>query len=57
MNRTHTSELTNDVTRELDALRTAAAESSLRILQDLELGWVSGGDPSPTWDGSTPPGP
>jgi hypothetical protein len=57
MNRTHTSELPNDITRELDAMRTAAAQGGLRVLQDLELGWVAGGDPAPSWDGDPPPTP
>lgn len=34
----------NDIARELDEIRRLAAESALRTLHDIELGWVGGGD-------------
>lgn len=33
----------------------AAARSGLRVLDAMELGWVGGGDGSPTYDGTPPP--
>ncbi|HXZ50008.1 MAG TPA: hypothetical protein VEG27_13375 [Usitatibacter sp.] len=52
MNQTRTAqELSNDFAREIEDIRTAAAtaDSQLRILRDLELGWVAGGDGQPVW--------
>ena len=34
----------------LAQVRAAAAESNLRTLDELELGWVGGGDPVPMFD-------
>jgi 4'-phosphopantetheinyl transferase EntD len=43
----------SDVARELDEIRAAAAaaDTELRTLQDLEMGWVAGGDGAPVWPG------
>jgi hypothetical protein len=43
---------TQEIARELDEIRRLAAEP--RVLQDLELGWVSGGDGAPGWESPTP---
>jgi len=42
---------TNDIAREIDELRSAAAgaDKELRTLKDLEMGWVAGGDGTPVW--------
>lgn len=44
-------DFSNDVAREIDELRAAAnaASTELRTLQDLEMGWVAGGDGQPVW--------
>ena len=49
--------MTNDITLELSLMRAAAeaSQSGLRILEDVELGWIGGGDGSPNWDNSSPP--
>jgi hypothetical protein len=39
-----TNAFTNDIARELQEIRRLAAESAVRTLHELELGWVSGGD-------------
>lgn len=44
----------HDIARDLEEMHAAAAVSGLRVLQDLELGWVGGGDPVPEWGGPTP---
>jgi hypothetical protein len=55
MNRT-TNGFANDITNEIEALRAAAAnaQGGLRVLQEMELGWVAGGDGGPNWDNSAP---
>ena len=47
----------NDIALELSQLRAAAAapQGGLRVLEDLELGWIGGGDGYPNWDNGTPP--
>ncbi len=55
MNRIQTNDFANDTL--IQAVRACAAESEVRVLQDLELGWVGGGDNTPTPDYSLPPGP
>lgn len=42
---------TNDIQREIDELRRLAAEphGGVRVLQELELGWVAGGDAIVVW--------
>jgi hypothetical protein len=49
--------ITNDIALELSRLRATAAapQGGLRILDEMELGWISGGDPGPNYDNSTPP--
>ena len=51
----HTNDFANDVL--IQAVRACAAETDMRILQDLELGWVGGGDQTPLPDYSLPPTP
>jgi hypothetical protein len=43
---------TNDVAHDLEDVRESAerAESSLRVLRDVEMGWVGGGDGAPIWN-------
>jgi hypothetical protein len=40
-----------DMAQELTELRGAAdaADAGLRILRDVEMGWVAGGDGEPVW--------
>ena len=49
----------NDITLELMMIRAAAAapQAGVRTLDDVELGWIGGGDGSPNYDNSTPPPP
>ena len=45
-------EFSNEIARELDEIRAvaAAAQTELRTLRDLEMGWVAGGgDATPLW--------
>lgn len=45
-------DFSNEVAREIEDLRSAAkaADSELRTLRDLEMGWVAGGgDGQPVW--------
>ena len=51
--------ITTDITLELTMLRAAAGapQGGLRTLEELELGWISGGDPGPSYDNSSPPPP
>lgn len=55
MNQIHTNDFTNDTL--IQAVRACAAETDLRVLQDLELGWVGGGDNTPLPDYGLPPTP
>jgi len=52
MNPTITTQFAHD---NLLAQVRAAAESSLRTLDDIELGWVGGGDPNPLFDSTVKP--
>jgi len=54
MNHTHIHDSTNDLGL-LNDVRTAA-DSGLRVLAELELDFVGGGD-GPLWDNGTPPSP
>ena len=38
-----------DVARDLEEARDTAQNADLRILRDIELTWVGGGDESPGW--------
>jgi hypothetical protein len=40
-----------DLAREITEIHGAAdaADADLRILRDLEMGWVAGGDGEPVW--------
>jgi hypothetical protein len=42
---------TNDVARDLEDVRETAerGEGALRVLRDVEMGWVGGGDGLPLW--------
>jgi hypothetical protein len=44
-------ELSNEIAREIDEIRAAAtgAETELRTLREIEMGWVAGGDGLPVW--------
>jgi len=44
-------DFTNQLARDIADLRKAAitAESELRTLKDIEMGWVGGGDGQPVW--------
>lgn len=44
-------EFSSEVAREVAEIRTAAkaAESEIRTLRDMEMGWVAGGDGVPIW--------
>jgi len=46
-----TGAFTNDVARDIADLRKAAsaADSELRTLREMEMGWVAGGDGGPVW--------
>ena len=39
----------NDVARDLEQARETAQNADIRVLRDIELGWIGGGDDSPTW--------
>ena len=39
----------NDVARDLEDARETAQNADIRILRDIELGWIGGGDDSPGW--------
>jgi hypothetical protein len=39
----------NDVARLLEEARETAQNAEIRPLRDIELGWIGGGDDSPTW--------
>ena len=39
----------NDVARDLEEARESAQRAEIRTLRDMELGWIGGGDDSPTW--------
>jgi hypothetical protein len=56
MNQINTAGLAHDIARELEDMHAAASRAGVRVLQEMELGWVGGGDPVPEW-GGTPPGP
>jgi len=45
-----------DVGRDLEEARDSARNAELRILRDIELTWIGGGDESPGWpvDGTNP---
>jgi hypothetical protein len=53
MKTTMTTDFANDT---LIAEVRAAARAGLRVLDELELDWVGGGD-GPNWDNSPPPPP
>jgi hypothetical protein len=38
-----------DVARDLEEARESAQNAELRILRDIELTWIGGGDESPGW--------
>jgi hypothetical protein len=44
-------EFANDAARDLQDVREAAqrGEGALRVLRDVEMGWVGGGDGLPDW--------
>ena len=44
-------DFSSDVAREIDEIRAAAAaaDTELRTLRDLEMGWVAGGDGGGVW--------
>lgn len=56
MKQTIKNAISADVAREIEALRIAAAnpQGGLRMLQEMELGWVAGGDTGPMWTAPTP---
>ena len=58
MSKLNTTGFANDIADELEALRNAAAkpQGGLRILQEVELGWIGGGETIPDWN-QTPPTP
>lgn len=39
----------NDVARDLEEARSSAQHAEIRTLQDMELGWIGGGEDSPDW--------
>lgn len=39
----------NGVARDLEDARETAQNADLRILRDIEMTWVGGGDESPGW--------
>jgi hypothetical protein len=41
--------LSDDVTRDLEQARETAQHAEIRTLQDIEMGWIGGGDDIPTW--------
>ena len=54
MNQINTVGLADDIARELEEMHAAASRAGVRVLQDLELGWVGGGDGVPDWGNPTP---
>lgn len=55
MNRINTNDFANDTL--IEAVRACAAQADLRVLQELELAWVGGGDGNTTPDYGLPPTP
>ncbi|HET9651277.1 MAG TPA: hypothetical protein VFP36_03765 [Usitatibacter sp.] len=51
MNQITKGDFTTEITREIEDLRSAAAEAQngLRTLRDLEMAWVAGGSDQPLW--------
>ena len=49
MNQIIKNDFNNEIEREIDEMRAVArqAQGDLRVLRDLELGWVGGGDGQP----------
>ncbi len=39
----------NDVARDLEEARETAQRAEIRTLREIEMGWIGGGDNSPTW--------
>ena len=39
----------NDVARDLEEARGTAQNAEIRILRDIEMSWVGGGDENPGW--------
>jgi len=48
-------EFNADIARDIAELREAA-QQGVRVLADMELGWIAGGDNVPNWT-DTPPTP